>query len=259
MLEYAERWLNLGCGLLPVQPGTKHLVKGFGPYQNIVTTLEDARAWWGGGRYNLAVCLPPGYICLDFDDIQVFHDWQNSIPVELLETYQEISPRGYHVFYRADPHGRPRAGVEFKRVVVCAPSKLSKFTYTRVGNYPIIALPEQAIFSLKSEEKTTKPPAAGTNKKTSFAGNDTVSKIRAAYPVYDYALSLTKLVKTGNSWSGLCPFHPDKNPSFWVSGDRWGCRSCDISGDVINLHAKVRKISNLEAIKELAKALVGVG
>lgn len=264
-LDQARFWLSVGAGLLPVKPDTKHLVSGFGPYRQKVTMLDDCAAWWGGGKvYNLAVYLPVSYICLDFDDPQLFTQWQDSIPSDLATTYQEISPRGWHVFYTLafDLTGlKPVPGVEFKRVVVSAPSKLPGFIYSVVGDYPIKEIGLDAFSLLLSKEKAADQPAAAGPAAAGpamSAGNDLVSDIKRAISIFDYASRLTQLKTSdhnqGRWWRATCPFHDDKTPSFWVDSLRglWGCHACGIKGDVINLHAKVNGITLQEAIRQLA-------
>ena len=44
-----------------------------------------------------------------------------------------------------------------------------------------------------------------------------------------------KLIKRGNRFVGLCPFHNEKTPSFQVSEDDgyYHCFGCGVSGDAI--------------------------
>lgn len=49
-----------------------------------------------------------------------------------------------------------------------------------------------------------------------------------------------------------CPFHDDRHPSMKLYDDHYFCFGCQITGDVINLTAKLFGISNLEAAKKLA-------
>lgn len=51
---------------------------------------------------------------------------------------------------------------------------------------------------------------------------------------------------------GLCPFHPDKHPSFTIKGERWKCWSCGEGGDVIDFTAKYYGLDIKGAIKLLA-------
>lgn len=49
-----------------------------------------------------------------------------------------------------------------------------------------------------------------------------------------------------------CPFHEDRNPSFSVKGGRWACWAEGISGDGIDLVARLHRISLLDAAKMIA-------
>ena len=63
------------------------------------------------------------------------------------------------------------------------------------------------------------------------------------------------LKNVGKNWSGLCPFHNDRNPSFNVSPDLgiFKCFSCGEGGDIVSFIQKIENISFTEAIKILAK------
>lgn len=60
-----------------------------------------------------------------------------------------------------------------------------------------------------------------------------------------------KLTKKGRLWWGLCPFHPDKNPSFAVYPDHYHCFACQAHGDVIDWLRRIEKLSFSEAKKWL--------
>ena len=66
--------------------------------------------------------------------------------------------------------------------------------------------------------------------------------------------SYVQLKRKGRLYGGLCPFHNEKTPSFYVYPETQSfyCFGCGAGGDVITF---VRKISNLgyvEAVKQLA-------
>lgn len=65
------------------------------------------------------------------------------------------------------------------------------------------------------------------------------------------------LSKKGQSFVGLCPFHPDKSPSMFVSPSKqvYNCFSCGNKGDVITFVAEFKKIPRAKAIAELAKRI----
>ena len=60
--------------------------------------------------------------------------------------------------------------------------------------------------------------------------------------------------KSGTTYSCLCPFHSDKNPSMhiWEDSQRYKCFSCGAGGDVITFTIEFYKLSFLEALKELS-------
>lgn len=60
-----------------------------------------------------------------------------------------------------------------------------------------------------------------------------------------------KLVRKGRLWWGLCPFHPDKNPSLAVYEDHYHCFSCQAHGDAIEWLRRIEKLSFFEAKKRL--------
>src|SRR6516162_8769170 len=67
-----------------------------------------------------------------------------------------------------------------------------------------------------------------------------------------------KLKKTGaQNFSGLCPFHQEKSPSFSVHVTRqwFHCFGCGASGDVFTFVQKIEKISFGEAIRLIAEKL----
>ncbi len=56
----------------------------------------------------------------------------------------------------------------------------------------------------------------------------------------------------------LCPFHDEKTPSFSIKGQRFHCFGCHAGGSVIDLVARLRDISPLDAAREL-DAAYGLG
>ena len=62
------------------------------------------------------------------------------------------------------------------------------------------------------------------------------------------------LVKKGNDFLGLCPFHSEKTPSFTVSDDKgfFHCFGCSAHGDAISFVMQKESIEFKEALKILA-------
>jgi DNA primase len=67
-----------------------------------------------------------------------------------------------------------------------------------------------------------------------------------------------KLKKSGaQNFSGLCPFHKEKTPSFSVHATRqfYHCFGCGVSGDVFSFVQKVENITFPEAVRAVAEKL----
>src|SRR5215469_13648481 len=67
-----------------------------------------------------------------------------------------------------------------------------------------------------------------------------------------------KLKKSGaQNYSGLCPFHGEKTPSFSVHATRqfYHCFGCGVSGDVFSFIQKIENITFPEAVRLIAQRL----
>src|SRR5213592_888713 len=63
------------------------------------------------------------------------------------------------------------------------------------------------------------------------------------------------LKKSGRGYTGLCPFHSEKTPSFHVNPDTrsYKCFGCGESGDVFTILEKIDGLTPAEALKTLAE------
>src|SRR5438477_6483491 len=67
-----------------------------------------------------------------------------------------------------------------------------------------------------------------------------------------------KLKKAGaQNFSGLCPFHQEKSPSFSVHATRqfYHCFGCGVSGDVFSFVQKIENITFPEAVRAVAQKI----
>src|SRR4030042_2007930 len=265
VLDAAMAWLALGLELVPIQPKSKSLVKGFGPHLRQIAQPGQAIAWFGERRCNLGLVCGgrAGLVVLDFDQVGDYLDWHDGAG-DLAQTYTVKTSRGFHVYlWAGDIHSGRVGRVEIKArgaVIMAAPSvHPSGAVYYPIepGAAILRASPENLslLSVLLSKEK---PGGQVSRPGPVVAGADLVGRIKAAWPILQVALAMTKLYSRDGRWfHGLCPLHSEKEPSFWVDAERgtWGCYSCQARGDVLNLYALRHGLAVQDAIRELARKL----
>lgn len=84
---------------------------------------------------------------------------------------------------------------------------------------------------------------------------EVIEKIRNSVSIVDVIGNYVNLKKTGKSYRGLCPFHVEKTPSFYVDPDKglFHCFGCGASGNVFTFLMKKEGLTFAEAVRELAK------
>ena len=75
--------------------------------------------------------------------------------------------------------------------------------------------------------------------------NELTERIRDTLRIEDVIGRTVSLRKTGRGWSGLCPFHDDKTPSFHVYADSqsYYCFACHESGDIFTFIMKTKNLT----------------
>lgn len=81
-----------------------------------------------------------------------------------------------------------------------------------------------------------------------------ISAVRDAADIVAIASDHTRLTKRGRHYSGLCPLHKEKSPSFSVDPGKgvFYCFGCGVGGDAIKLHMLATGDDFAEAIEALA-------
>lgn len=82
----------------------------------------------------------------------------------------------------------------------------------------------------------------------------TVDQILDTADIVDVVSDFVSLRRRGANWVGLCPFHNDRNPSFYVSRAKGICKcfSCGKGGSPVNFIMEHEQLSYYEALKYLA-------
>ena len=72
--------------------------------------------------------------------------------------------------------------------------------------------------------------------------------------IVDVVGNYVQLKRKGRLYGGLCPFHSEKTPSFYVYPDTQSfyCFGCGVGGDVIHFIRRINSIDYTEAVKMLA-------
>lgn len=83
----------------------------------------------------------------------------------------------------------------------------------------------------------------------------TVEKIKDAANIVDVVSEFVSLRRSGANYKGLCPFHNERTPSFFVSPSRGICHcfSCGRGGTPINFIMEHEQMTYVEALRWLAR------
>lgn len=81
-----------------------------------------------------------------------------------------------------------------------------------------------------------------------------LEEIKSKIDIVDFISEYINLSKTGQNYRALCPFHPEKTPSFFVSPSKqiFHCFGCGKGGDVLSFLMEYEKLSFIEALSILA-------
>lgn len=84
---------------------------------------------------------------------------------------------------------------------------------------------------------------------------EVIDHIRQSANIIEIASQYTTLKRSGRRHVGLCPFHSEKTPSFFVDDDKqlYHCFGCGAGGDIFTLLMEKEKFSFPEAVRFLAE------
>jgi DNA primase len=82
-----------------------------------------------------------------------------------------------------------------------------------------------------------------------------IDEVKQKIDIIDIIGQHIKLTKSGRTFRGLCPFHGEKHPSFYVYPEQqsWHCFGCNTGGDAFSFIMKKQGIDFGEALRELAQ------
>ena len=81
-----------------------------------------------------------------------------------------------------------------------------------------------------------------------------LDELRSRISIADVVGNKVKLTKRGREYTGLCPFHNEKTPSFTVNESKgfYHCFGCGAHGDIIKFEMDANGLPFIEAVKKLA-------
>lgn len=84
-----------------------------------------------------------------------------------------------------------------------------------------------------------------------------IAQIRERADIINIVSRYVNLRQSGKNYVALCPFHPDKKPSFTVSPEKnlFHCFGCGEGGDVFKFLMKIERLDFSEAVAKLASEL----
>jgi len=92
------------------------------------------------------------------------------------------------------------------------------------------------------------------SRSTGYFSNESIERIRANTDIVSVIGRYVNLKRSGRSIKGLCPFHKEKTPSFFVTPERqmYHCFGCGAGGDIFSFLMDYLSFSFTEAVEELA-------
>ena len=83
----------------------------------------------------------------------------------------------------------------------------------------------------------------------------TIAEVASAADIVQVISGYIDLKKAGKDYRGLCPFHGEKDPSFYVSPQKgiFHCFGCAAGGSVFNFVMKMENLSFVESVQLLAQ------
>jgi DNA primase len=84
---------------------------------------------------------------------------------------------------------------------------------------------------------------------------DSVERVKDAVDMVDLVSAHSDLRRVGQRWTGLCPFHDERTPSFSVNAEhkRYHCFGCSASGDAIDFVQEIEALDFVGSLEFLAE------
>lgn len=263
------------------------------PFKTRLPVDTELQMWFSSSLHNIGLVVGwKNLVVIDFDNMDTYNKWQfwtirkGGYTQQAAErTYQVQTARGMHIYvYTANREvNRKLDGVDIKAqngYVLIPPSvHPSGHVYQAVNPAsPILSiealsdiLPADLLASGARNTEFSNPGIAAIISSNSIniddpwaradnpldSSRDLIQQIRERHNILDWFPDAVKTSRDARWWKAQCPFHEDKNPSFWIDVKRGICGcfgGCTYKPlDVINLYARLYGIDEREAILWLSR------
>lgn len=84
--------------------------------------------------------------------------------------------------------------------------------------------------------------------------SELISEVRHRANIMEVVSETVVLKRAGKDYKGLCPFHNEKTPSFYVNPEKgiFKCFGCGEGGDVFSFVQKLKKVDFVDSVREIA-------
>src|ERR671935_2258852 len=84
---------------------------------------------------------------------------------------------------------------------------------------------------------------------------DSIDRLKDAVDMVELVGARSDLRRQGARWTGLCPFHDERTPSFSVNAEHklYHCFGCGASGDAIRFVEETEALDFKQAVEMLAE------
>lgn len=88
-----------------------------------------------------------------------------------------------------------------------------------------------------------------------YYSDEVINEVFSSVDIVDIVSQYVQLKRNGRDYSGLCPFHAEKSPSFHVSPDKqlFHCFGCGASGNAAQFIMRAEHLDFVEALKSMAE------
>lgn len=260
-LATALMWRSLGIGVIPCLHRSKQpSLDQWKPYQRRLPSEFELRAWFGRPGYNIAVVTGwQGLVIVDWDDREKLKEWRANTKVgRNLGTYQVSTPRGVHLYLYCHEITRcvklDGADIKAGGGYCLAPPSV----HPSGAPYHSNGLPTADIWYVSSMARIFPEYQQAISKPAPRPPASTLDILDAAW--LPYTSTTIEEASTKLSYKQLlgpchqaayytCPFHDDQEPSLFVyPGGDWRCFGCGAYGDILDLYARLNKLTIKEAL-----------